>query len=163
VTVDLVEFLEQRIREDEQLARMATPGPWRYNPGKQWFTDLDKLRAARAGIPMSGGEEFVGAGPDDGDNATTIGVAATGPADDPQSMTNADFIARWDPARVLAECEARRFIINMHQEAEHMALVASTPAAAAIAKAVVATTRSVLETLAAVDSSHPDYPLERTR
>lgn len=83
----LAGFVLARITEDEARAREATPGPWRYNPLKEWFKEPDKLRAARAGLPVPGGEEFVAA---------------------------VDFIARWNPARVLAECEAKRRIIVWH-------------------------------------------------
>lgn len=100
---DLAGFLLARIAEDEALAREATPGRWTHNPRKEWFTDPDKLRAAHAGIQQSGAEEFVGA---DG-----VGVAATGPSGNRQSMIDADHIARYDPARVLAECEAKRRIV----------------------------------------------------
>lgn len=112
---DLASWLLAQIEADEAVARAATPGPWRYNPGKEWFTDQEKLARARAGKFTTGGEEFVGAGPDDGDNTTTIGVAATGPSDNPQSMADAAHIAHWDPARVLAECAAKREIIRLHE------------------------------------------------
>jgi hypothetical protein len=106
--VTLVEFLLARLDEDEAAARASTPGPWRYNPQKEWHTDLDALRAARAGLPQAGGEEFVGAGP----ITATVGVAATGPADHPQSIADAAHIARHDPARVLAEVAAKRLILE---------------------------------------------------
>jgi hypothetical protein len=108
---DLVEFLRAALDEDERVARAAMPGPWTHNPAKEWFTDLDKLRAARAGIPQSGGEEFVKAEVD----GRVVGVAATGPADDPQSMADAAHIARHDPARVLAEVAAKRAILDLHE------------------------------------------------
>lgn len=105
---DLVEFIKARLDDDERAATAATPGPWRYDPGKQWFSIENKMlrdAAARAGVQ---GEEFVGAGLPD----ATIGVAATGPADHPQSMADAAFIARHDPARVLREVEARRRLVE---------------------------------------------------
>jgi hypothetical protein len=115
--MSITEFLLARITEDEAVARAATAGPWRHNPRKVWYQDANKLRAARSGNPfITGGEEFVGAGPDDGDNETTVGVATTGPEDDPQAMADAAFIARHDPARVLAECAAKRAIIDEHRE-----------------------------------------------
>jgi hypothetical protein len=59
----LVEFLHARLAEDEQVARVATPGPWRW---------------------------------------AALGEATT------------DHIARHDPARVLAEIDAKRRIVDMH-------------------------------------------------
>jgi hypothetical protein len=100
---DLVEWLQARFDEVERVARAATAGPWRYNPKKAWHLPAD-LPTRR------NGEEFVGAGPLD----ATIGVAATGPADHPQSMADAQFIALWDPARVLAEVDAKRRLLAEH-------------------------------------------------
>jgi hypothetical protein len=97
----LVAFLRQQLDTDERLARAATPGPWRYNPNKQWHAP--EHLAAR-----TQGEEFVGAGPLD----ATIGVAATGPADHPQSMVDALHIAEHDPARVLRQAAAMRRIVD---------------------------------------------------
>ena len=71
----------------------ATPGPWRHNPGKEWHLDTRNMVLARMGYRVAGGLEFVGAGPDDGRNETTLGVATTGPADEPQAMADAELIA----------------------------------------------------------------------
>ena len=103
----LVEFLAARLDEDERIARAATQGPWRYNPRKEWLSPpLSELR--RQGVPV-GGEEFVGAGSD-----ATVGVAATGPSDDPQSMADAAYIARHDPPHVLAQVKGDRLIVELH-------------------------------------------------
>jgi hypothetical protein len=116
------EFLLARIAEDEAAAKAATEGPWRYNPRKVWYQDERKLAAARSGNPfVTGGEEFVGAGPDDGNNETTIGIASTGPEDDPESMANANHIARHDPTRVLAECAAKRAILRDRERIDQSA------------------------------------------
>jgi len=104
---DLITWLRAQLDEDERVAREATSGPWRYNPAKVWHLPAD-LPTRR------NGEEFVGAGPLD----ATVGVAATGPADHPQSMADARYIARHHPARVLAEVEAKRRILD-EIEAEH--------------------------------------------
>lgn len=97
MTVDLVAFLREQLDAEEQEAQAATPGPWRYNPDKMW------------NLPgPSFGEEFVGAGP----LGKTVCVAGTGPADEPQSMADAEFIARHDPARILAEITAKRAIVD---------------------------------------------------
>lgn len=83
---DLVARLRAALDEAERQARAATPGPWRYNPGKHWRPE--------GSVDFA---EFIGAGP----IGQTICVAATGEADDPQSMADAEFIAAWNPAQVL--------------------------------------------------------------
>jgi hypothetical protein len=98
--VTLVEFLTACLVEDEQAARRSAPGPWNYDPRKQWH-----LPPPAFGVP-SPGEEYV-SGP-----TTGVCIAATGPANDPPSMFTAAHIARWDPARVLAEVKAKRFVIE---------------------------------------------------
>lgn len=93
---DLADFLLARIAEDVAVAVAATDGPWRYDPNK---------------IHVGDGEESVFTGPA---GAEAVCVASTGPGDDPQSMMDALHIARWDPARVLAECEAKKAIVAWH-------------------------------------------------
>ncbi|MFI9200191.1 DUF6221 family protein [Streptomyces sp. NPDC053048] len=97
MSVDLEAFLRARFDEDERVASAATPGPWRYNPDKVWNLPGQHF-----------GEEFVAAGTVD----KPICVAGTGPADDPKSMADAAHIAQHDPARVLAEVEAKRRLIE---------------------------------------------------
>jgi hypothetical protein len=97
---DLVAFLEARLAEDAAAAEGVTAGPWRYNPDKMWNLPGQHF-----------GEEFIAAGPLD----RPICVAATGDADDPQSMTDAAFIARHDPARTLREVAALRRVVEMYQ------------------------------------------------
>jgi hypothetical protein len=105
----LIDFLRARLDEDERIARAATPGPWRHNPGKQW---LDGEAFER--YDLSQGQEFVGYG---GPHPFTGAVASTGPADHVQSMKDAAHIARHDPARVLAEVEAKRRILDGYAQA----------------------------------------------
>ncbi|MFD0209177.1 hypothetical protein ACFVH9_08565 [Streptomyces hirsutus] len=64
------------------LVNGATGGSWRYRPEKQ-----------RTDPALRSGEEFVAAGP----TGRPVCVAATGPADDPQSMADASYIATVDP------------------------------------------------------------------
>jgi hypothetical protein len=100
----LIDWLREQLDADERLAQATTPGPWRYDPTK--VNEISR-------------EESVFAGPD-GRAATTI--ASTGPCDDPPSMSDARFIAAWDPARVLAEVKAKRAILNeaIHLESEEI-------------------------------------------
>jgi len=78
----LVEFLTAAIAEDEAVARAAGD-----HQGASW---------------LAYGEEFVHPDPPPGNSYVAIGPwgGNIGPA--------APHIARWDPARVLAECEAKR-------------------------------------------------------
>jgi hypothetical protein len=74
---DLVQFLRDRLDEDEQTARDAKPGPWREDGGGSVF--------------------------------------ATHPTDEVVDYTDsAPHIARHDPARVLAEVDAKRRILLLH-------------------------------------------------
>jgi hypothetical protein len=106
VTADLVAFLRARLEDDEQAARAATAAPWYHNPSKQWLGPEEFERYDR-----TRGEEFVGYG---GPHPFTGCIAATGPADDQQAMADAAHIARHDPARVLAEVDAKRRIMAIH-------------------------------------------------
>jgi hypothetical protein len=102
---EIVGFVRARLGEREQAAQASTPGPWRYNPRQQWHTPAE----IAGGLA---GEEFVGAGPRD----ATVGVAATGPADHPQSMVDASFIAGNDPTFVLADIDAKRRRLDWIEE-----------------------------------------------
>lgn len=101
---DLAERILAAIAAKETTARAAIPGPWRYNPAKEWHSPEELAKRPYLRLP---GEEFVGAGPLD----ATIGVAATGPADDPQSMADAAFIADNGPDIVLRHCAGDRELV----------------------------------------------------
>jgi hypothetical protein len=104
---DLLAYLRARLAEDEAVARRATEGPWRYNPRKAWHSPPPRFGMF---VPA---EEFVAAGP----LTDPLCVAATGPADNLESMADAEHIARWDPARALAEVEAKRAILDRYEDA----------------------------------------------
>lgn len=92
--MDIAEFLLARIAEDEAAARAATPGSWGSEFGGVClavspFTTI----AAVADLNLIGIEGY------------TYGPEL-------EERANADHIARWDPARVLAECEAKRRIVT---------------------------------------------------
>lgn len=107
---DPVQFIRDRLAEEEKIARAATPGPWRYNRGKQW---LDGEAFER--YDLAKGMEFVGHG---GPHPFVGCVAATGPADHPQSMADAFFISHHDPTRVLAELDIQRRLAELHEPAD---------------------------------------------
>lgn len=97
-----VGFVKARLGEDEQKARAASGGPWRYNERKYHHLPGTSLRSEAV---------FAGpAGPD------ALCVATTGDYDDPQSMRDADHIARHDSARVLREVAAKRRILEDHTD-----------------------------------------------
>lgn len=148
-------FIAARLDEDERAARAATPGPWRYNPDKHNRPPYS-----------SAYEEAVFTGPA---GADAICIAGTGPSDDPQSMADAAYIARHDPARVLAECAAKRRILAMarwarkiHEEDWPDGVV---PPVTDVVEASEQSYRlgqwhghnAVLRTLAAIWSDHADF------
>jgi hypothetical protein len=97
---EIVTWLTAQLDADERAAAAASPGPWMYNPTREFR------------MPDSGPLEFVSSGvePD------FRGIAATGPADDPQSMADAGHIARHDPEHVRHDIEAKRKIIERGDE-----------------------------------------------
>lgn len=97
----LMEFCTERLAEDEQKARAASDGPWRYNERKYHHLP---------GTSLISEAVFAGpAGPD------ALCVATTGDYDDPQSMRDADHIARHDPTRALRQVEAGRRTLARHK------------------------------------------------
>lgn len=104
---DLVAFLRARLDEDEQVARAATSGRWRWDLDGGAYED-DPLGTAtqewgsRGPDLMSGDEPVIGA---TGYDASNVIV----------KRADANHIARHDPARVLAEVEAKRRIIELHR------------------------------------------------
>ncbi|WP_329376060.1 DUF6221 family protein [Streptomyces sp. NBC_01483] len=109
---DLVRWFGEQLDADERIARAATSGPWWYNPGKQWLGP-----DAFEKYDLRQGEEFVGYG---GPHPFTGAVAATGPANNPQSMRDAAFIAAWDPARVLREIDDDRELVKTYAAAQEI-------------------------------------------
>jgi len=129
----ITEFLEARIAEDEAAAKAATPGPWEWEPETDGWGDCGPDLVTVAKLPpypdgsQSPVETVIGSW---GHDANGITVE---PAD-------AQHIARHDPARVLAECAAKRAIIELSVNWDGF-------------------TRNVdvLRALAAVYADHPDY------
>ncbi|MEU5742039.1 DUF6221 family protein [Streptomyces tendae] len=83
---DLVQFLHARLDEDERTARAATAGPWRANKHKY---GAEVYTESGEGVAFD--HDAGGVGWDD-----------------------ADFIAEWDPARVLREIDAKRRIVDRY-------------------------------------------------
>jgi hypothetical protein len=90
---DLLSFIRVRLDEEEQAARAAaadSPGPWRNE------TESDESGYHQGKILSAKGYTVVHVE----DQTPRPGTAA--------------HIARWDPARVLAEVEAKRRILDLH-------------------------------------------------
>lgn len=100
----LPEFLLARIGEDEAVARAATPGPWR------WAEDpKDGMQSETVRTHFDDDDPTSESWPTDVIYATgmhTEGFVRVEPGD-------REHIARHDPARVLAECEAKRRMVEM--------------------------------------------------
>lgn len=118
--MDLVEFLTARLDEDEHAARAATPGPWAVD-------DESYAEAVRAE-----------------DVAVVAGGRWGGEASVFESTADALHIARHDPARVLAEVDAKRQLL---------AWVLRWPMRPHPPSSV----DGVLELLALPYADHPDY------
>lgn len=83
---DLIAFLKARLDETERLAELQPPWPWKLNAeGDEIWADDEELVASA--YALSGG----------------------------QQRATAAWIVRHDPAHVLADIEAKRAIIDLHQ------------------------------------------------
>ncbi|WP_354643876.1 DUF6221 family protein [Kitasatospora camelliae] len=100
MTSDLAAFLRARLDEDQKLAFEAGNGGhdhWIFNPELTWNSGNGPRQAV---------VRF---------NGSALGyVAAADPVYGKYGEWNAKHIACWDPARVLAEIEAKRRIIDAH-------------------------------------------------
>jgi hypothetical protein len=92
VTADLVEWLREQIAEDRRLAELATPGPWRPSDTR----------------PDPSGDHW--------QDVYALSGSVTVAHEEPCCLAgDAQHIARWDPARVLAECDAKEQILAEHE------------------------------------------------
>lgn len=94
---DLVTWLRAQLDEDERMAREATGGPWEVGP------------------TFGGRDNRVYVKPE-GFGIDTVGtcIIAGQVANMPEYRANAEYIARHNPARVLAEVDAKRRILDRH-------------------------------------------------
>ena len=99
---DLVEFLKARLDQDEAVARAATPGPWR--------ADLSPVTV------MSQEMQSPWAIQSEAEQYPHGRVAAPGyEGGGVRKKADADHIARHDPARVLRQVEAGRWVLARHK------------------------------------------------
>lgn len=93
---DLAAFLLARVEDDEAAAKAATNARWEPS------IEIDGWRHGRRTVVAAGGKRVVT-------------VDQTRCHHEP-AEPNVDHIARWDPARVLAECAAKRALIGLHAD-----------------------------------------------
>jgi hypothetical protein len=99
----LVEFLRARLDEDEQVARAAMPGPWRWSTDGAFLGETSSTSDWTWGhcgpdLLAANGEDVLTSTGYDADNVVVL-------------RADAEHIARHDPARVLAEVAAKRALI----------------------------------------------------
>lgn len=98
--ITITEFLLARIAEDEAMACDALRPRYGSERDKaEWLYDGNPSGAFTAG-------------------AYTVGEASSWAKDDYQGGRFARHIVNWDPARVLAECEAKRGIIDRYENGD---------------------------------------------
>ena len=118
---DLAEWLLARIAEDEDVARAAILP--QYGQNGEWLTFDDKEHLSRTTVFARNWDDKLGQACET--EMSWIGRGAR------------DHIARWDPARVLAECEAKRRLIALGEKDSYW--------------------DDVLRILALPYADHPDY------
>jgi phage terminase large subunit GpA-like protein len=101
-TASLTDFLLQRIAEDEATARAATPGPW----------FADEVYSTVTAEPYRSARQAYGR---DYKTAPEAEWVVPESMDSSVYAPNLAHIARHDPVRVLAECEAHRRIVEAHR------------------------------------------------
>lgn len=94
---DLLTWLRARLDEDEQVARGATAGPWE----ALWHGVQTAYEYDRPGYIHHGERVPIAR------NSGTVGNREA-------EVRNVEHIAHWDPARVLAEVDAKRRILDLH-------------------------------------------------
>ncbi|MER7077935.1 hypothetical protein SAMN02982929_07189 [Saccharopolyspora kobensis] len=124
MTNELITFIRARLDEDEQIARAASPGPWHTDAEAQEVTAVDG-----------------------------ISVCDVFALSNNQLRATAHHIARHDPARVLAEVDAKRRILALDETASSWTK-GTAGATAGYAHAILSDT---LRLLALPYADHPDY------
>lgn len=135
---DIITFLRARLDEDERIAREVTDAIWYQStlPGDQY--NIAVVITRRTDL-ASGNDQFVA--------KCGIEVLENG-------EYNAAHIARWDPARVLAEVKTKRRITTRHSwPAQYAADLATENCPTCEVKPPCATLRILAEPYA----GHPDY------
>lgn len=113
-TVDLAEWLLERIAEDEAAARAARAGGWRVEHDRHQFGDGSSCEAWGIKTDQPWEERTSYGQPLVRDSVVEIGYDRDYQTPEAafDHAPTAAHVARWDPSRVLAECEAKRRIIT---------------------------------------------------
>jgi hypothetical protein len=109
--MNLADWLLEQIAADEAVAQAATPGPWVWRESRQGHDDL-MLESATAREP-----DPLGLGRGDFPVVVVRAIYDGGVPGVDIDQSDAAHIAHWDPARVLAECAAKRRIVAHHTPA----------------------------------------------
>ncbi|WP_147262044.1 DUF6221 family protein [Blastococcus sp. TF02A-26] len=126
--MDLADFLLARITEDENTARGSTRGPWRWFPGRGGLPAFLESTGATATHWVEG-QSF---------EAPTVVLGSSQNSMLRVRGRDAEHIAAWHPTRVIAECRAKRQVVEAVRADDAVGDV-------------------VLRSLAAVYADHPDY------
>lgn len=142
-TLTITDFLLARIAEDEQVAAAASPSPWQF-----------------------GGIDSVGGGGIYDQSRVIANVAYEQPSSHdgtivrhllaPEADANGAHIVRFDPARALAECKAKRAIVELAGEATGLDMAVDNDRLVGV-RDWPYVGDLILAHLAAVYASHPDY------
>ncbi len=124
---DLITFLRARLDEDERTARKAFARPWIRHE------NVAGVHAGDAGEGLPFG----------------TAIADCRRVRDGYGVPNADHIARYDPARVLAEVEAKRQIVDEYEKVAWVMIPWAIERATALQVA--------LKALTAAYADHPEY------
>jgi hypothetical protein len=100
--VDLADFLLARIKDDENTAKGSTPGPWRWFPGRGGLPAFLESTGAKATHWVEG-QSF---------EAPTVVLGSNQNSMLRVRGRDAEHIAAWHPTRVLAECRAKRQVLE---------------------------------------------------
>lgn len=141
----ITEFLLGRIAEDEAVARDATGNRWAVEHHEGWY---DSRRNVEHAWSVNSDEPLLQNGRELAYTRHPVAVDYDRDYNMPQGgcalEVDAGHIARHDPARVLAECEAKRRIVERHSSCDDVSF-----GDASICPEIV--------TLAAIYADHPDY------
>jgi hypothetical protein len=178
VTVELREFIEQRITEDELWAKAASAQPSYYtdkrpvpSTGVHWTWAVGENWTPYKVDPL---EEFVGDSADDyGPTLVTVEEWPSSFGKDRMSATKVlageevasgvgGHIVRHDPARVLRDVEAKRRLLAQHQAVCDEVRSPKSAEHRMNARARQFAFDEVLATLALPYADHPDYNLSWT-
>ena len=162
---DLVAFLRARLDEDEQAARAATPGPWRWGDWSTTFGTVEQRRRTLEHAPERG--PFPAVATRDSSSRQVLPSLEDSlemAGDREPYEANAAHIARHDPARVLAEVDAKRAIVDALGIAERntadMRRMATEYRFVQVAESAQDALLYAVRLLALPYADHPDYRAE---